>query len=113
MKKKLIAGLLVVIIVVFSCCVSYVNFKVANPITTAVALCRVIFTDTDYVVVKDDPKIVFVKADYTLAEYMEIQGYKEDVEKRDGSMRTFVTDGSEVTIHRSYNNVFGMWHWVE
>ena len=113
MKKKIIVGVLVVIFAVFSCYVSYVNFNVANPIATVVGLGKVIFTDTDFVVIREEPKVVFVKPDYTLTEYMESLGYTEDEEKRDFALHTFVNGDSEVTIHRSYNNVYGMWHWQE
>lgn len=78
-----------------------------------VGLAKVIFTDTDYVVIKEEPKIVFVKPDYTLQEYMDGLGYTEDEEKRDFALHTFVRGDSEVTVHRSYNNVYGMWHWQE
>ena len=113
MKKKVIIGVLAITLVAFSCYVSYFNFKVANPITAAVGLYKVILTDADYAIVKENPKVVFVKPDFELTTYMESQGYTEDVEKRDFSLRTFVSGDTEVTIHRSYNNVYGMWHWQE
>lgn len=112
MKKAIICVALIAM-AVFSSYVSYVNFKVANPISTAVGLCKVILTDTDYVVVKEHPKVVFVKPDYLLETYMENQGYKEDAEKRDFSLRIFSSGDSEITIHHSYNNVYGMWHWQD
>jgi len=113
LKKKVIIGVLAIALAAFSCYVSYVNWKVANPITVAVGLYKVILTDADYAIIKEDPKIAFAKADYTLTEYMESKGYKEDIEKRNGALRTFVSGDSEVTIHRSYNNVYGRWHWKE
>ena len=97
----------------FGCYVSYVNFQVANPIAVTIGLCKVILTDAEYAVVREEPKMVFVKPNYTLTEYMEKLGYEEDKEKRDFATHTFVNGNAEVTIHRSYNNVYGMWHWQE
>ena len=92
---------------------NFVNFKVANPITAAVGLYKVILTDADFAIVKENPKVVFVKPNFELTAYMESQGYTEDVEKRDFALHTFVSGDTAVTIHRSYNNVYGMWHWQE
>ena len=114
LKKKAviiasIALIILIILIALSCVLSYSVLKVRNPFAAGIGIVKVMYTDTEYVVVQKNPKIVFAKGgEYSLETHMESEGYTKT--HQDGALYTFEKDGEETRIYTRVGH-FAKWYW--
>ena len=113
MKKFSIRILVVAaLLVTASTTFSMAKFGAYNPISTAYGLFRVMFTDTDYLQIQAEPKVVLSKPDSSLLpEYMASLGYEELESERMGAIHMFAQNGETVQVIYSQNAYFSKWNW--
>jgi len=115
LKKKAIAipVLILMVLIILSGVFSYISYtvlEIKNPFAAGIGIVRVMYTDTEYVVVQNHPKVVFTKFGYSLENYMESEGYTKTDQM--GAMYHFEKDGEEIRIHAPGPGRFGKWYWV-
>lgn len=68
-------ALIIMILIISSAFVSAVKFEVINPFSSSIGLMRILFTDVDYVVIQNSPKVILSKPGWSVSSYFELQGY--------------------------------------
>lgn len=117
MKKKLLLILCLILAAVlllgmasFLC---YRSFKVADPFAAAGGLLRILFTDTETVLLQEYPQVVLAKPDASLNDYMRKRKMYEKPDEQMGALRVFATesdDMKEYVLH-SVNRYYQLWRW--
>lgn len=115
-KKRIIisafAAVLLLVMLLGSCLVSYLKFDTANPFSAASGFIQITVADKDYVEIQRSPKVILAQPSEELfIEYMESRGFTEVEEERMGALRVF-TNGEETEwIMYSINGYFAKWTW--
>ncbi|MCL2859127.1 MAG: hypothetical protein FWF46_00860 [Oscillospiraceae bacterium] len=115
MKNKilyLIIGILV--LVICATLFSYFKFKVINPISSGIGMIRILFTDTEYVEVQKNPKIVFSKptnAMELLDTYMKNRGFENIKNEQMGAMIVYSNGNVKERVMFSANGYYSKWAW--
>lgn len=92
---------------------SYAIFGAGDPFATAGGLIRVMFTDTAYAEIQQDPRVILAQPGISLDEYMAARGYIRDNEQQLGSLCVFTNGDSEELIIYAQNRFFARWCWQE
>lgn len=92
---------------------SYALFGAGDPFDTAGGLFRIMFTDTAYAEIQQDPRVILAQPDVSLDEYMAARGYIRDNEQQLGSLCVFTNGVSEELIMYAANRFFARWCWQE
>lgn len=115
MKKRVKISLFIIsILLVLSIFTSFVKFGTANPISAIIGLYKITFTDTKYIEIQKNPKVIIAKpynSSKLLYEYMQYQGYFE--EERLGAISKFTQGDNTVYIEFSVNKYFSLWKWIQ
>lgn len=114
-KYKILVVISVVAILIGGLSViSFVKFGTANFIATSYGLCKVMWTDTELVVISDNPTIIVGKPNATIDEYMlENGGYVSDSDKQLGALYIYSNQDNEVRVMYSANGYYSKWEWQE
>lgn len=113
-RLKIIIAVLLICIVVCSF-VSYAQFDVANPLKTVPALAQIMFTDTEYVEIRQYPKVIIAKPTVSLEDYMQERGLVKDEVGQLGALHKFVIadqpDREADIVLYSVNKYYAKWRW--
>lgn len=108
MKKRLIAVLAAALLCAATLCI---KLEVRNPVTAAVGLLRVLFTDAEHVEIQRAPKVILARPGTSLEAYMAQQGY--EIREQMGSLMAFSKGDAQTLVACSQNRYFARWVWQE
>jgi hypothetical protein len=94
--------------------ISYVQFEVANPISSGVGVIRIFATDVEYVEIQKSPRVVIGKPDNAWEVFlktMEKDGYSYLEDERLASMCVFEKDGVRENVFFHVNRYYSKWVW--
>lgn len=117
-KKRVIRIITVAVVVVVLIgglsVFSFVKFGTANFISTSCGICKVMLTDTEWVVISQNPTIIIGKPNATIDGYMmENGGYILEADKQLGAMYVYSNGDNEVHIMYSANGYYAKWIWQD
>lgn len=115
-KKRIVisafAAILLLVVLLGSCFVSYLKFDTANPFSAASGFIQITVADKDYVEIQRSPKVVLAQPnDALFVEYMESRGFTEIEDERMGGLRVFTNGEEKEWIMYSQNSHFAKWTW--
>lgn len=115
-KKRIVisafAAILLLVVLLGSCFVSYLKFDTANPFSVASGFIQITVADKDYVEIQRSPKVVLAQPnDALFVEYMESRGFTEIEDERMGGLRVFTNGEEKEWIMYSQNSHFAKWTW--
>ena len=94
------------------CLASYLVFDTPNLCAAAAGAARVLWTDTETVTLRQQPRVVLAKPDGSLLEtYMAERGFTELEEERMGALRVFTNGETRETVLCSQNRYWCLWSW--
>lgn len=115
-KKRIVvtafAAILLIVVLLGSCFVSYLKFDTANPFSAVSGFIQITVADKDYVEIQRSPKVILAQpSDALFLEYMESRGFTEIEEERLGGLRVFTNGEEKEAIMYSQNAYFAKWSW--
>lgn len=115
-KKRIVisafTAVLLIVVLLGSCFVSYIKFNTANPFSAASGFIQIIVANKDYVEIQLSPKVILAQPnDEFFIEYMESRGFTEIEEERLGGLRVFTNGEEKEWIMFSQNAYFAKWVW--
>lgn len=115
-KKRIVvtafAAILLIVVLLGSCFVSYLKFDTANPFSAVSGFIQITVTDKDYIEIQRSPKVILAQpSDALFVEYMESRGFTEIEEERLGGLRVFTNGEEKEAIMYSQNAYFAKWSW--
>lgn len=115
-KKRIVisafAAILLIVVLLGACFVSYLKFDTANPLSAASGFIQITVLDKDYVEIQGYPKVILAQPnDALFIEYMENRGFMEIEEERLGGIRVFTNGDANEWIMYSQNSYFAKWTW--
>lgn len=119
MIKKRVIRIIVVAVVVAVLIgslsvLSFVKFGTANFISASQGLCKVMLTDTEWVVISQNPTVIIGKPNTTIDEYMlENGGYVLNPDKQLGALYIYSNQDDEVRVIHSVNGYYSKWVWQD
>ena len=115
MKKKIIIGIVIMLIIIVSILFSIFKFNVYNPISSFSAIIQILFSDIEYTVVQNTPnKVIFAKPQIEIFEkYMKDNGYECVKEEKMGAIHVYRNNTHKVKIHFSMNQHYSKWVWED
>lgn len=107
-----LAAVLLIVLLLASCFLSYLKFDTTNPFSAAMGFLQITVAGKDHVQIQRSPRVILAQpGDAALASYMESRGYWELEEARLGKLRAF-TNGEETEwVMSSQNRYFSKWVW--
>ncbi|WP_158098540.1 zf-HC2 domain-containing protein [Gemmiger sp. An120] len=94
------------------CLASYLVFDTPNLCAAAAGAARVLWTDTETVTLRQQPRVVLAKPDGSLLEtYMAERGFTELEEERMGALRVFTNGETREAVLCSQNRYWCLWSW--
>lgn len=114
MKYKLKAAGLILIFTLLSCGgMISLKFRTENPFLAGWGLIQIFFTDTEFAVIQDYPRVVLAKPEVSLDDYMAYQGMDRQVDEQMGAIHVFSNHDCKAYIHYSMNTYYSLWRWQE
>lgn len=115
-KKRIVisafAAILLIVVLLGACFVSYLKFDTANPFSATNGFFQIIVTDEDYIEIQSSPKVILAQPnDALFVEYMKNRGFTEIEEERLGGLRVFTNGEEKEWIAYSQNAYFAKWTW--
>lgn len=115
-KKRIVisafAAILLIVVLLGACFVSYLKFDAANPFSATNGFFQIIVTDEDYIEIQSSPKVILAQPnDALFVEYMKNRGFTEIEEERLGGLRVFTNGEEKEWIAYSQNAYFAKWTW--
>ncbi len=113
--KGLLIGLLVVAVLVGGLfALSFGVLRTDSPFSTVSGMIWGVLVDADYVVIRDDPKVIVAAPGVSLDAYMwENGGYLPVPEEQLGAMLVYQNTDGQVRILYSANGYFAKWEWQD
>lgn len=105
--------ILLALLIAISFLISILKFKSPNPIATGYGLTQIIFTDRDYILIRNTPKVFLAKpknAENNLITMMSDSGYTYNKSKRLGSLLVFEKGNNEQHVFFSVNGYYSIWN---
>ncbi len=114
-KKKIIIGVFIILIAIIGIgsFVSFSKFGVFNLFSTANGLLQVMFTEKEYIKIQKYPKVIVSKPNASLQDFMQNEGFQEDVENQMGALHIFQSNDVTHYVLFSTNKYFSKWRWQE
>lgn len=115
-KKRIVisafAAILLIVVLLGSCFVSYLKFDTANPFAAAGGFIQITVAGKDYVEIRHAPQVILAQPSNALfVEYMESRGFTENAEENLGGLRVFTNGEEKEWILYSQNAYFSKWTW--
>ena len=115
-KKRIVisafAAILLLVVLLGSCFVSYLKFDTANPFAAASGFIQIVAVGEGYVEIQSSPKVIIAQPNEELfIEYMESRGFTEVEREQMGSLRYFAKDEGMEAVSYSQNAYFSKWTW--
>jgi len=115
-KKRIVisafVAVLLLVVLLGSCFVSYLKFDTANPFSAASGFIQITVADKEYVEIQSSPKVIIAQPNEELfIEYMESRGFSEVEREQIGSLRYFANDEGMEAVFYSQNAYFSKWTW--
>lgn len=115
-KKRIVisafAAILLLVVLLGSCFVSYLKFDTANPFAAASGFIQIVAVGEGYVEIQSSPKVIIAQPNEELfIEYMESRGFTEVEREQMGSLRYFANDEGMEAVSYSQNAYFSKWTW--
>ena len=129
-KKRIVisafAAILLIVVLLGSCFVSYLKFDTANPFAAAGGFIQITVAGKDYVEIQHAPQVILAQPSNALfieicldtknkvdqfIEYMESRGFTENAEENLGGLRVFTNGEEKEWILYSQNAYFSKWTW--
>lgn len=115
-KKRIVisafVAVLLLVMLLGSCLVSYLKFDTANPFAAVSGFIQIVAVGEDYVEIQSSPKVIIAQPDEKLfIEYMESRGFTEVEREQMGSLRYFANDEGMEAVFYSQNAYFSKWTW--
>ncbi len=115
MKKRITIisiCLAVVLLIGSAMLVSYSKFNTVNFLASAKGVITISNTDTETVIIKDNPKVIIAKPNNDLLdEYMSSHGYEEIEDEQLGAIRVYSNGIEKHHILFSVNKYYSVWKW--
>ena len=106
------AAVLLLVVLLGSCFVSYLKFDTANPFSAASGFIQIVAVGEDYVEIQSSPRVIIAQPNEELfIEYMESRGFTEVEREQMGSLRYFANDEGMEAVSYSQNAYFSKWTW--
>ena len=104
---------IVCVIILSSVLVSYAMFRTFNPISTLVGLARIVMTDTEYVEIQKNSRVILAKSNdlQEFIDFIESEGYTYSEDKRLGAMHFIEKNGVTESVLISGNGYYTKWIW--
>lgn len=113
-KRIIVITLLSVILIVVllaSCLISYLKFDTANPVIAANGFVQIVFSEKEYIVIQNSPKVILAQPYASLEYYMESRGFTEIEDEQLGALRVFTNGNEKEYVMYSLNRYFSKWSW--
>ncbi|MEG0979356.1 MAG: zf-HC2 domain-containing protein [Oscillospiraceae bacterium] len=110
----IISVVLIVILTLTASLVSMVKFKTPNFVASGLGVIRVMASDTKYVQIQSNPRIIIAKPDNAMKlflETIESEGYTLLEDEQMGAMHIIEKDGQKESVFFSMNRYFSKWIW--
>ncbi|MEG0570586.1 MAG: hypothetical protein RR497_02965 [Oscillospiraceae bacterium] len=113
-RIAIISVVLIAILTITASLFSMAKFKTANFVASGLGVIRVMASDTKYVQIQSNPRIIIAKPDNAMKlflETIESEGYTLLEDEQMGSMYTIEKDGIKESVSFSVNSYFSKWIW--
>lgn len=111
--KKIIAGLVLIgLLLATSIIVSVNKFNTSNPFMSGMGLIRILFSDTEIVLIQEYPQVYLAKPDHALKAligFMEQRGFDYFEDERIASTLAFKNEVSKHYVDFSVNAYYSKW----
>lgn len=112
LRVTIASVVLFIILTVTGSLLSMIEFNTPNFIAAGIGVVRVIFTDTEFVQVQGNPKIMIAKPSYqAFLNTVESEGYTVLGEEQMGSMHIIEKNGKKENVFFSMNRYYSKWVW--
>lgn len=103
---------IVVIVILASSVVSYVKFNVINPFSSGLGMVRILTTDTEYVEIQHNPRVIIAKPDGTVfVSMLEKEGFTEIENEQLGALHVIEKAGVKEKVFFSINKYYSSYIW--
>ena len=112
-KHKKIMKIIIVFIILFICLETFfsIKYKTPNALLVTNAIAQVMWSDTDYVVVNANPRVIIGKKDFSIRNYQLERNYIRLQTRANGTFLIYSNGEHEEYIeHQKWLN-FSTWRW--
>lgn len=112
-KHKKIINTVIIFIIFFLTLGTFfsMKYKTCNAFIVADAITKVTWTDTDYVVLRENPRVIIGKNDFSFRNYQLERGYMRIQARANGTFLIYSNGEHEEYIEYTKGNNYSTWMW--